>query len=178
MTIRQKWDPITQSTFLLQNPILSMFSKFRPCAVQNRERCWLFLFSSFFLPIRIACLLQKKMIQAMRKYINVKEKSHFRYHWKLSFSPKVMTVTRKEVHFSSVNMLEGNGFLLQKGPVMVNGAARWLRWLVKQSAYNALILCINLAGPQSFRCLVKLYAGFPWWCFWMRLAQKSVDLSE
>lgn len=72
-----------------------------------------------------------------------------------------MTVTRKEVHFSSVNMLEGNGFLLHKGPVMVNGAARWLRWLVKQSAYNVLILCINLAGPQSFRCLVKLYAGFP-----------------
>ena len=50
-----------------------------------------------------------------------------------------MTVTRKEVHFSSVNMLEGNGFLLHTGPVVVNGAAL-VAQRVKQSAYNALIL--------------------------------------
>ena len=42
--------------------------------------------------------------------------------------------------------------------------ARVLEWgaiaFSEESAYNALILCINLARPQRFRCLIKLYARF------------------
>ena len=71
----------------------------------------------------------------MGKYTNFKEKSHLSYHWKLPFSPKVMTVTRKEIHFSSANMLGGNGFLSHKGPMMVNGAAL-VAQMIEESAYS------------------------------------------
>ena len=59
VTMKQKCYPITQPTFLLQNPILSMFSKFKLSAIQNRPRCWLFDFF-FFKTIRVVCLLYKR----------------------------------------------------------------------------------------------------------------------
>ena len=44
-----------------------------------------------------------------------------------------MTVTRKEIHFSSANILRGNGFLSNKGPVMVNGASL-VAQMIKETA--------------------------------------------